>query len=277
MTQSEQSGADVARYYDDNTRWFLRIDPSRARVIHRPVWAAGVRTLADAAHYVHARISSALPARRPLRLLDLGCGVGESSFWLAEHARVETLGISISEKQIAIAETTARTRGLAERCAFRRGDFMDLGALPAIDAAFAIEAFAHASDAAKFFAEAARVLPSGAPLFLCDDFVAGTPSPERAECLARLAKGWHFHSLFTRDEVVRLAEAAGFRLERVEVLTPHLRLHSSPLLSLLERAGGAIGRMWPSSLVDNMIGGTALQQSERRGWTEYALLELRRG
>jgi cyclopropane fatty-acyl-phospholipid synthase-like methyltransferase len=261
---------DVAKYYDENTSWFLRIDPSKARVIHRPVWASGVTTLRDAAHYVHAQIAAAAPATK--RLLDLGCGVGESTFWLSERLAAETVGVSISQKQIAIALAAARERGLADRCTFLCRDFLQLGDVGTFDTAIAIESFAHAPDPSRFFQEAARVLTPGGRLFLCDDFVTGAASSERERCLERLRRGWHFHSLLERDAVLK--HAAAFRLARAEVLTPHLRLLSPLALSALERLGGALSLVSRSALVDNMIGGTALQQSERKGWTEYALLEL---
>lgn len=267
--------SDVARYYDENTSWFLRIDPSKARVIHRPVWAPNVTDVRAAAHYVHAQIAAAAPETK--RLLDLGCGVGESSFWLAERIGCETLGVTISEKQVEIATRTASERGVAERCRFLRRDFLQLGDVGSFDAAIAIESFAHAPDPARFFVEAARVIAPNGRLFLCDDFVTGAPSAEREQCLARLRKGWHFHALLERQAVIALAEAAGFRVERTEVFTPHLRLLSPLALSALERVGSVLGRISSSGLIENMIGGTALQQSERKGWTEYVLLELRRG
>jgi SAM-dependent methyltransferase len=264
--------SDVARYYDENTSWFLRLDPSKARVIHRPVWAPGITEVRDAAHYVHAQIARAAAGTE--RLLDLGCGVGESAFWLSERLKAPALGVSISEKQIAIATAEAKKR--AARCEFLCRDFLALGDVGTFDTAIAIESFAHAPDAARFFAEAARVVRSGGRLFLCDDFVSGAPSTARDACLERLRRGWHFHSLLERAEVLAIAARTGFALANAEVLTPHLRLLAPLVLRALEKGGAALERLPRSSVVDNLVGGTALQQSQRAGWTEYVLLELRR-
>lgn len=266
--------SDVAQYYDANTRWFLRFDPSKARVIHRAVWAPGIRDVREAAHYVHRRIAEAAPTTK--RLLDLGCGVGESVFWLSERLRCESVGVSISEAQIEIANETAAQRRIAEACRFLCRDFLDLGDVGSFDTAIAIESFAHAPDPGRFFAEAARVLSPGGRLFICDDFVSGVQTEARERCLTRLRKGWHFHALMERDRVLAEAAAAGFEHVGVEILTQHLRLLPPAVLSGLEAVGRVLGQLPRSALVDNLIGGTALQQSERRGWTEYALLELRR-
>lgn len=273
---------DVARYYDDNTAWFLRFDRSRSRVIHRPVWAHDVTTAEEAAHHVHARIVRALGTETPQRLLDLGCGVGASAFWLHDRLGAKVHGVSISRKQVELAEENARTLGKADACTFSCRDFLELGDIGAFDTAIAIESFVHAADPARFFEEIARVLPSGGRLFLCDDFLTGPPSPARTHCIARFSRGWRLRSLMDRGRAVDLAGAAGFDVAGAEVLTPSLRLVSRSVLgplryagAVLERTAAALGRP-RIALVDNLVGGTALQQTQHEGWTEYVLLELRR-
>ena len=47
---------DVARYYEANTRRFLRFGVGRsARVLHRPVWANGARSRRQALRGAHER------------------------------------------------------------------------------------------------------------------------------------------------------------------------------------------------------------------------------
>lgn len=273
---------DVARYYDDNTSWFLRFDRSRSRVIHRPVWAPEARTLEEAAHYVHARIARALEAERPKRVLDLGCGVGATAFWLHDRLGARVHGVTISRKQVELAEEQARVLGKSEACTFACRDFLDLGDVGRFDAAIAIESFVHAADPTRFFQEIARAIGPGGRLFLCDDFLTGSPSHAREECIERFERGWRLRSLVERSRAVELASAAGFELVASEVLTASLRLQRRPLLAALRHAGNVLERAASAlgkprvGLVDNVVGGTALQQSQHEGWTEYVLLELRR-
>lgn len=273
---------DVARYYDDNTEWFLRFDRSRSRVIHRPVWASEARTEEEAAHHVHARIACALESEAPRRVIDVGCGVGATAFWLHDRLATPVHGVSISRRQIAMAEHHARALGNADACTFACGDFLDLGDIGRFDVAVAIESFVHAADPVRFFTEIARVLSPGGRLFLCDDFLDGAPSSGRDECIERFSRGWRVRSLLERGRAIELAAEAGFECVAAEVLTPSLRLLPRSLLTtlrhagaLLERAAAALGRP-RSALVDNLVGGTALQQSQHEGWTEYVLLELLR-
>jgi cyclopropane fatty-acyl-phospholipid synthase-like methyltransferase len=268
----------VARYYDATTRLFLRADTAHTATIHRRVWAPGVSDARDAAAYVHQVLAQAI-GEGARDVLDLGCGVGATSLWLAETLGVKTTGVTISQVQCALAEQAAQARGLGERCRFLLADFMRLrDAVPAeaFDAAFAIEAFIHAPDAGAFFAEAARALRPRGRLFLCDDFL--TPrAPADHRALARVRRGWHANSLLTPEAVAELGAAHGLELRSDRNYTPYLRLQPRALLGLLAVAGDALAALpeiGQSGFVDNWVGGTGLQQCQRRGWIDYRFLSF---
>ena len=56
------------------------------------------------------------------RLLDIGCGWGALIMHAAEHYGVEALGITLSEKQLALANERIEAAGLADRC---RAEMLD--------------------------------------------------------------------------------------------------------------------------------------------------------
>ena len=56
------------------------------------------------------------------RLLDIGCGWGALIMHAAEHHGVEALGITLSEKQLALANERIAAAGLADRC---RAELLD--------------------------------------------------------------------------------------------------------------------------------------------------------
>ncbi|MGP1355051.1 MAG: hypothetical protein ACTS11_00880, partial [Roseicyclus sp.] len=80
---------EVARYYDASTARFLVVGGSgSALAIHRPLWAEGVRTCAEAADHVNTLLGAEaerLLGAAPSRVRDLGCGVGGSVFALARR------------------------------------------------------------------------------------------------------------------------------------------------------------------------------------------------
>ena len=82
---------DVANYYEKNTNRFLRFGGgNKTESIHRKLFAPGVRGAQNALLYVNRLIeellkSHAAEKKSPLRLLDMGCGVGGIALWLAKR------------------------------------------------------------------------------------------------------------------------------------------------------------------------------------------------
>ena len=265
------TGGDVAAYYDRNTRRFLRYGGSRdAAAIHRRIWAPGVDSEQQAFLYLNQlaaqEIAPALPPSGG-RALDLGCGVGGTTTWLAEALKIEMVGVTNSAVQQQLAQERACALGLDQRCRFILADYLDLPPLGTFQAACAIESFIHAADAGRFFAQTAAQLQSGGRLVICDDFLAPGPPPAEAQpWLERFRSGWHAHSLLTTAQAAALAEPAGLRLENAQDLSAWVRPSRPWALPAL----GLITRLplrhpyW-----DNLAGGTALQICLGRGWTRY--------
>ena len=281
-TSSHQRSLEaVRRYYEVNTLWMSALGMGRGEaVLHRPVWAHGVRRRADALHFVEAQIASELglaptsgdAGGDPLpHVLDLGCGVGGSALWLAANFDVTITGITISPTQVRLAQHAARRRGLVRRCRFIEADFHNLPALPSAVGAYAIESFSHASDVARLVRQAAACLAEGGRLILVDDYLT---DKDRGAALAarwtsRFAEGWHLSNLTTVDALTSIASEAGLRLVRRHALTPFLRPIPQPVLAMqLLLAASPLRAGWR----DSLRGGTALQVCLANGWVQYWML-----
>jgi cyclopropane fatty-acyl-phospholipid synthase-like methyltransferase len=86
------------------------------------------------------------------RILDAGCGIGGSSFWLVEHFDdISVTGININEMQIAIANEYVRTLELQSTVNFRVADFVQTGLNSAsFDVVWALESMCYADDKQAF-------------------------------------------------------------------------------------------------------------------------------
>ena len=60
------------------------------------------------------------------RVLDIGCGWVGMAIYLARHAGVEVIGITLSEEQLALARERAAAAGVADRVTFELIDYRDL-------------------------------------------------------------------------------------------------------------------------------------------------------
>ncbi|MCZ7568129.1 MAG: class I SAM-dependent methyltransferase [Ardenticatenaceae bacterium] len=68
-------------------------------------------------------------ARLPGRALDLGCGTGTNSIYMARHGW-EATGVDFAGSPIAAARARAREAGVSQRTRFLQGDVTRLGELP---------------------------------------------------------------------------------------------------------------------------------------------------
>lgn len=114
--------------------------------------------------------------RTPCDIVDLGCGAGNYSSWLASVG-FRVTGIDISREAIAIARASAQARGSA--CRFIVGDVVEgLAELTdAFDFAFDWEAFHHVfpDERPAWVASVARMLRSGGS-YLSVSFAEADPA-----------------------------------------------------------------------------------------------------
>ena len=98
-----------------------------------------------------------------MNVLDVGCGVGGPLRAIAKKYGVRITGLNISEYQLQKCEEYNRKSGLEQACHTLLGDFMAISAEgQSFDAAYHIEAIAHAPDKKAAYEEIFRVLKPGA-------------------------------------------------------------------------------------------------------------------
>lgn len=230
--------AGVKNYYEKNTRRFLRFHRDAAtKSIHQPLWKEAHFTLKEAVYYANELVLKEInsyPTKKNLTIIDLGCGVGSSLFYLSEKLDQSTTyyGISISETQINLAkkEVTNRIKiASSPTFHFIAADFTQLPTtIPSVDIAFSIEAFVHASAAEKYLVQISQRLKKGGKLILIDDFlrdgiIRKKLPPKAQKAIADFEYGWMVNSLITKSELARIATNYDLQIVEEEDLTPYMR------------------------------------------------------
>ena len=219
---TEQSSLDalgVARAYD---RWASQYD--RDRNATRDLDADVVR-----------RAGLDITGRR---VLELGCGTGKNSVWLAEQAG-ELVALDFSAGMLDVARSSVR----APNARFVRHDIRDPWPVGPgwADVVVGNLVLEHVRDLAPVFAEAARVLAPGGQLFLCELHpyrqLRGGQAHFTDEATSETVPVAAF--LHSTSEYVNGAIAAGFVLRELgEWLEPDAPAGAPPrLLSLLFQRG----------------------------------------
>jgi len=297
-------GARTARavrdYYEGNTRLFLSLGIGATTLaMRRAVWADGVENLRQSVDYVNVLIAAeilAFDARRgggggdgdarrggggggaggePLRVLDIGCGVGGSLLFLcrAVGEALQGVGVTISPRQADIARRQARLRGLAHRLSFVAGDFCAVPVQARFHCAFAIESFVHFPEPGSFFTAAARSLEPGARLVVVDDFLSvDRHSPRERRLVLAFKAGWILSSLCTVERAARSAADAGLRLVDNRDLSPFLSQLplAPPVLRALALLVAALPLPW--SYWRSTAGSLALAACQKAGLVQYRCL-----
>jgi tocopherol O-methyltransferase len=102
---------------------------------------------------------------QPLKIIDIGCGIGGSSLYLAEKLTAEVVGITLSPVQAQRAQERAVAAGLQDKATFKVANAL---AIPYADNTFdvvwTLESGEHMPDKTKFLQECYRVLKPGGRL-----------------------------------------------------------------------------------------------------------------
>ncbi|KAL2136391.1 hypothetical protein VTI74DRAFT_4035 [Chaetomium olivicolor] len=195
--------------------------------------------------------SSGDAAAKPLRILDVGCGIGGTTRYLASTLGATVTGITISGKQVQIATRLSKTASAAAPAAAEGeeaqttlgGEFIPLGPhggkvrfidLDAekmgefftsgggagaeaglFDVVWISEALSHFPNKALFFRNACKLLRADGKgkLVLADWFKAeGLEKGEFEGDIKPIEDGMLLPPLCTQQEYVKLAEEAGLRV-----------------------------------------------------------------
>ncbi len=136
--------------------------------IHHGYWIRGDESKEKAQLQLVEHLAELANVKHGSDILDIGCGFGASSLYLAKHYNASVTGITISPVQVGMA-----VRAASEEKVDAKFLLMDAEAMrfeKQFDVLWAVESIAHYQNRQGFFADAAKFLKPGGSFAITDWF-----------------------------------------------------------------------------------------------------------
>jgi tocopherol O-methyltransferase len=217
----------VAAHYDELSPYYNDLWGEH---IHHGYYLTGVESRQQAAENLIELVIGDLRLGPGDRVLDVGCGVGGTSRYVAAECRCEVIGLTLSAVQARMATDATpvaprpivgrsvgdprRAPGGARPAPPPRFIVADAAALPLtgpFDALIALEVLSHVEDRGAFFGEARRLLKDGGGVGIAAWLKADDLSPTDKALIASIEEAM-LVTLPPRSEYERLLSRTGFEL-----------------------------------------------------------------
>ncbi|ERN40236.1 methyltransferase domain protein [Rubidibacter lacunae KORDI 51-2] len=221
---------------------------------------------------------------RPQQILDVGCGIGGSTLYLAETFNARATGITLSPVQADRASERAAAAGLDDRVRFEVADAL---AMPfpdnSFDIVWSLESGEHMPDKAKFLRECDRVLRPGG-LFLMATWchrptasLAGALTDEERRHLNEIYRVYCLPYVISLPDYEEIARALGWE----GILTADWSAAVAPFWDVviasafnLETIQGLVSSGWQTVQAALSLG--LMSKGYARGLIRFGLLAARK-
>jgi tocopherol O-methyltransferase len=186
--------------------------------IHHGFWE-GDESVEDAQIKLMEKLVETAGLRPGSRVLDIGCGVGGASVWLARNHGCSVVGLTLSPVQARLAGKRAAHAGVSARTEFRVTDANALDEpAGAFDAVWVVECSEHITDKRRFIDRCARALRPGGVLALCA-WLDGSRSEADRTLVADICDRMICPSLGRLEDYRRWMAAGGLEMAAAEDIT----------------------------------------------------------
>jgi len=152
-------------------------------------------------------------------VLDIGCGFGASTLFLAKKFQAHATGITISPVQVQMAQQAAAAARLDAH--FLLMDAEALSFTQQFDLLWSVESISHYHDRRKFFAHAVQFLKPGGVFALTDWFKRPGLSPAQTRKFIRPIEQGMFIELESMDDYESHLVSSGLEIVHRQDLTRH--------------------------------------------------------
>jgi tocopherol O-methyltransferase len=197
---------DIRSHYNLTT-FFYRL--LWGRHIHHGLWS-GDESATVAQQQLTETLAREAGIRAEEKVLDVGCGMGSSSIYLASQLGCQVTGVTISQVQRRWAQCAARWHSVARQTRFLCDDAEQTTFAPqSFDVVWSIECTEHLFDKPRFFGRVGTWLRPGGRVAICAWLAGNKNDPESTLRVHRVCEGFFCPSLGTADDYCQWMQMAG--------------------------------------------------------------------
>lgn len=188
--------------------------------LHHGLWSAD-ESPTVAARQLTEELARLASVEGGEQVVDVGCGMGGSSIWLAKNRNCQVTGVTISPVQRRWATASSAFHGTSTRTRFLCTDAEELS-LPtgSKDVVWSIECTEHLFNKAAFFAKARTWLKPGGRLAICAWLAGHDESASQTQKLCYdVCEGFFCPSLGTQADYEGWFRQAGLEIVHSEIWT----------------------------------------------------------
>jgi tocopherol O-methyltransferase len=263
---------EVQKHYDVMSPYYRELWGEH---IHHGYWIRGNETKEQAQIQLIEHVAQAARIKPGCRILDVGCGLGGSSIYLAKHYRADVTGITISPIQVEMASATAASERASVKFIFMDAESMQFD--HGFDVIWSIEAISHLHDKGRFFAAAAQSLKPNGTVVLTDWFQKESLSPREHKKFIEPIEKSMLSSLETIEEYRTLLRTSGLELQATEILNERCAKTWDVCLNIIkDRRVWALAAEHGRAFVEFLRGFRAMRAGFQSGNFVYGLLVARK-
>jgi len=185
--------------------------------LHHGYWIRGDESKEVAQLQLTEHLAELANVQAGSAVLDIGCGFGASSLYLAKKYKARATGITISPVQVEMARKAAVAAQLDARFLLMDAEALDFPLQ--FDLLWSVESISHYHDHRSFFANAARFLKPGGTFALTDWFKRAGLSPAQTRKFIEPIDRGMYVDLETMDDYESHLVAGGLQIVHRQDLT----------------------------------------------------------